>query len=125
VGHIATAEVVAFHDAFEPAAFGDADGIDALARGKDISDAEDVSGFDFLVEVPEFADAFHGGRVVFFEVAEQGFGNPPLLLIIEAELDSLVAILLEGAALDDAVGSAEDDGYGHDVTGRVVNPGVS
>ena len=79
---------------------------DGEERGPD-----DVAGFHFFGEVAKFLDAFDGHAVLFLDVAEQRLGEALFLLVVEAELDGVVAVLARlGLDLQHAVGAAEDDG---------------
>ena len=108
---VAAAEIVALHHAFKAAAFGHADGVHKIALGKN-GGADDVARFDREGEIAEFADALGGQGAVFLEMAEQGLGHALLFLVVEAELDGVVAVGGDGFGLDDAVGADQHNGDG-------------
>ena len=109
----AAAQNVALHDAFKAAALRDADGVHEIA-GRKQRRADDVAGFHFLGKIAEFRDAFDRRAVVFFDVAEQRLGHALFLLVVEAELNGIVAVLARlGFDLQHAVGAGEHDGHGN------------
>ena len=120
VGRITTAKPVAADDTFEAAALGHADGIHIVARSKE-GRTNGFAGFDFLREVAEFFDPFHRNAVLLFDMAEQRFGHPMLFLVIEPELDSVVAVTLLGFALEHPIGAGEHDGYRCDIAVGVID----
>ena len=68
-------------------------------------------GLTSLEKFAEFADAFHRRAVLLFDVAEQRLGEALFLLVVEAELDGVVAVLAGlGFDLEHAVGAGEHDG---------------
>ena len=119
VGSITTGERPAADDTFETAALGDADDIDEITDGKDRG-SNDIAGLHFLGEVAEFLDLLDRARVELLEVAELRFGDALLLLVNQTELDSVIAIAVGGLALDDSVGTGENDGNrGHHAIGVI------
>ena len=106
VCHIAATEAVAFDYAFKPPAFRDSDRIDKISFNKK-GRADYVARFHFLGKIAEFFDAFDGKGTEFFDMTEQRFGYPALLLIFKTKLNSFVPVAFHGFALDHAVGARE------------------
>ena len=65
------------------------------------------------------------GAVVFLEVAEQRLGDALFLLVVEAELDGVVAVGSCRFDLEDAVGAGEDDRDGHKDALGVIDAGLA
>src|SRR2546429_1724309 len=99
VCHIAATEAVAFDHAFKPPAFRDSDRIDKISFNKK-GRADYVARFHFLGKIAEFFDAFDGKGTEFFDMTEQRFGHPALLLIFKTKLNSFVPVAFHGFALD-------------------------
>ena len=116
---------MALHHAFKAAALGDADGVNEIA-GREQRRADDVAGLHFLGEIAEFLDAFHRHAVVFLDVAEQRLGQALFLLVVEAELHGVVAVLA-GLRFDlqHAVGAGEHDRHGDDDAAGVIDARVA
>src|SRR5690242_9210506 len=122
---VTTAEAMTFHHTFKAAPFGRADGVNIVAGGKQIR-ANGFTGFDFLGEVAEFADALHGLAAVFLDVSEQRLGQALFLLVVETELDGIVTVLARlRFDLHHAVGTGENDRNGDQHTLRVIDAGVT
>ena len=106
-------KTMALHHAFKTAAFRDANRVHKIA-GRKQRRADDVAGLHFLGEIPEFLDAFHRRAVLLLDVAEQRLGEALFLLVVEAELHGVVAVLA-GLRFDlqHAVGAGEHDRHGN------------
>jgi len=111
-------------DTFETAAFGDPDGVDIVAGSEDRR-AEDVARLHFFGEVAEFPDALYRDTILFFDMAEQRFGDAMLLLIVETELNGIIAVALLGFALQNTVGTGQHDRDGGHDTFSVINAGLA
>ena len=86
------------HNAFKTASLCDPNGVHVIPRGEQRR-TDNVTGFDFLGKLAEFADPFDGGAVEFLDMAEQRLGHALILLVIEPELDRVVAVFA-GLRLD-------------------------
>ena len=105
---------------FEAATFCYTDGVDVITWSKERC-SDDVARFYFLREIAEFFDAFDGEPAEFLDVTEERFSNALLLLIVEAQLDGIVAVGLLSFALEDTVRAGEDDGDVSDDALGIVN----
>src|SRR5262249_54935218 len=103
VRRVAAAKRVTANHAFEPAAFGDTNGIYIIPGSKQ-SRAEHVARLDLFRKIAEFANAFDRRAAELFDMAQQGFRHPLLFLVVESELDGVVSIRLLGLALQHAIG---------------------
>ena len=115
---------MALHDTFKTAAFGDADGIHEITRSKNIC-PDGVAGFYGQSEITKFPDAFNGKRIVFLDVAEQRLGEAMLFLIVEAELNRVVAVRFLRLHLDNAIGSNRDNRDRVDNAFRIIDAGLA
>jgi hypothetical protein len=120
VRRVTAGEMMAFNDAFETAAFGDADGVNVIARSKERR-AENVARLHFFAEVPKFLDAFNRDAVMFLDVPEHGLREALFFLVVEPELDGVVTVGLLGFALQNAIGARKNDGHGGDLALGAVN----
>src|SRR5262249_44005498 len=93
VSGISTAEAVTSYHTLEASPFSNSNGVDIISRRKKGS-PDDVTRFDFLRKVAEFLDTFDGDAVEFLDMAEQRFGKALLLLVVQTQLHSVVAIAL-------------------------------
>src|SRR5690242_16005911 len=105
---------------FKAATFRDANGVHVIARREE-SRADDIAGLHFFREVTEFLDAFHRNPAELFDVTEQWRGEALLFLVVETELDGIVAVTLLRLALQYAVGAGENDGHGRDDALRIIH----
>ena len=65
---------------------------------------------------------FTAAPFCFLDVAEQRLGEPLFLLVVEAELHGVVAVLAGlGFDLQDAVGAGEHDRHGNQHPARVID----
>src|SRR5436190_1143162 len=117
---ITTGEPMTFHDALEPAALRNPDRVDVISRSKQ-SRAKHVARLHFFAELAKLLNPFHGGAILFLDVAEQRLGHALLLLIVEPKLNGVVAVALLGLALQHAVGSREHNRHRRDFAFRAVN----
>src|ERR1035437_926266 len=112
--------MMTFHDALKAAAFRDANRVDKIANGEQRR-PDDVAGFHFLGEIPEFPDAFHRRTILLFDVAEQRLGETLFLLVVATELTGIVALLAAlGLDLKHAVGTGEHDRDRSYNTARII-----
>src|SRR5204862_305967 len=107
---IAAGELMPLDDTFEALAFRGADGIDEIAR-REQRGPDDIAGFHFLREVPKFLDAFDRDAAELLDMTEQRFGEALFLLVVEAQLDGVVAVLaILRLDLEHAVRSRQHNG---------------
>jgi hypothetical protein len=107
-------------DTFEAATFGYANRVNIVARSEQ-GRAQNVTGFDFFAEISELADAFNGRSTEFLNVAEQGFGDALLFLIIETKLNGVVSVRGLSFTLHYSIRTGENDRYGSHHSFGVVN----
>ena len=120
VGRVAAAEIMTFHHTLKAATLGDADGIDKIALGENAG-ADDVAGFDGKGEIAEFAHTLRRRRAKFLEMSQQGFDDAMFLLIIEAQLDGVVAVRFSSFRLDDAIGPSQDNCHRHENAMSIID----
>ncbi len=114
-------ETPALHDALETLALGDGLDIheaDALEGGH----AEALADSGILAEITHLAKDLRGSHAL-RELSAIGLGDVILLLLVDAEDDGAVAILLLRLLGDHDVGMDLDDRNGHELPGRVEDLG--
>src|ERR1044071_7383594 len=121
---IAATECMPPYNTFEAAAFGNPNRIHVIARSKECR-AHHIPGFYFLGKIAKFRYAFDRHPVEFLDVAQQGFCDPMLLLIVKPQLDAVVTVALLSFALQHAIGSGEHYRYRRDKPLGVIDAGLT
>src|SRR5437016_11863492 len=116
--------MVPLYDAFEPAAFGQTDGVHIIP-GREQRRTNQFSRLNLFGKLTELLDTLNGHPVKFLDVPQQGLGDALLFLIVKTQLDGVIAVALLGLALEHAVGSSQNDRYRRNDTLRAVNAGLA
>ena len=114
VGLLQAAEVPPLDDAGVSLTLALAGDVHLLAglKGVGLDQVAHVQGAD--VVQAQLAQGLLGGHVALLEVAGQGLGDPLGLLVAEADLHGVVAVVLFGLLLGDHAGACLDDRDGND-----------
>src|ERR1051325_780826 len=124
VGRVAAAESVARDYALEAAPFGHADGVNVVTGSKQRR-ANHIPRLHFLGEVSEFLDALDRYAIEFLDMAKQRFCEAVFFLVVKSELDGAVAITLFSLALQNAIGTGQNDGDRADEALGVIDARVA
>ena len=121
VGFLQAAEVPALDNAGVALTFALAGNVHALAglEGVGLDQVAHVQGAD--VVQPQLPQGLLGGDVALLEVACQGLGNPLGLLVAEADLHGVVAVVFHSLLLRYHAGTGFDHGDGNDLSLFIEN----
>ena len=110
-----TVLTVALDNALVALALGDACDVNLIASGEDVSlqDIAHVQAGDILQT--ELAQGLLGGDIGLLEVASGCLVDLLGGNLAEAQLNSLIAVALDGLLLHDGAGTRLDDGHGNDL----------
>src|SRR6185503_9665441 len=125
VRRVTAAKIPALHDAFKAASLGHADGVHKVAHLEQRR-ADNVARLHFLGEVAELFDFFDRSGAKLFEVAEQRLGHTLFLLVNEAKLHGVVAVLARlNLDLNNAVRPGQHDGHRDGSASRIIHASMA
>lgn len=117
------AEAVAFDNALEAFAFGDADRIDGIAFSKNVCYVDFFAKGFADAEVAEFNDFSFRRGACFLEMAQERLGCIFFFGLAKAELNGRVAVGILGFYLGDNTGACFNNCASHILTGTVIDAG--
>ena len=121
---ITTTEMMALYHAFKTTALGDADGVDEIAHGEEVC-IDRFARLDLFREVAELLHLFVGGGAELLEMAEQRLGDAMFLLLVQAELDRVIAIALLRLHLKNTIGADMHNGHGSAHPTRIIDTSLT
>src|SRR5947207_673598 len=102
VRRITAAKRVALHNALKTLSLCDADRVDVIALGKN-RHADFVTGFQVHRIISEFLDPLYRRDAALLDMTQQRLREPMFLLLVKTQLHRVVAVALDGLALDHMV----------------------